>query len=667
MSTTTNTFDRFDSDINAANKALGKTLTLPNRSWPKAKASEVLAPREATFLPQTQRGISLKSIGGGTDTSFDNNNLYGFAIFDFTGGWDSGWNVVNVKTAFRDNFNVVGILTGGDDIANTVSYFFNINPKSISLSEPNAVHIVPTQNNGFYIESQGTIMRSLSISGTTGFRPNIQNIPTNSTTKEAKFVEGEEDTGFVNHIKLRNLFRNYSNMKKNAFKSHNAQMIWYNGRDQEAWFCEPESFSAMRDASSPFTTRYEISVRLLSKVAFSAVSVKLSPMTLGNQFYLESARLAAVLLSRDNLEQTMGSGVAGFAKGVNAVKDFADNVSDTIDKGNKLAQQAVAVGGAAVGTFIVMGAVIAAGAKSIAFSVKGASDSISNAMHSGATDPPGKFWNNIALDFQSTAIQLNRSYNALMWKTVEDASDSPMSNIREDNAYYSNYGGATNYKPEGEYAYMEATVPKNNNSAEMIIGNNNQNPASAPLFYAANKARYPYIKNIPANNTLTPGDKVYIPIPAGGVPENIETKIFPLTITLPFYQELLGRDIKIQSIETGSGQKSFNFAINDDGDLATIESDKNMTQAIYIKLNTERGELFSHPGFGLIDVVGMKSTLNLSFATNLAINDSLLSDGRIESISDLAIQIAGDVMSVKLNAHLIGNNSIVPVGFAKGG
>ena len=72
-----------------------------------------------------------------------------------------------------------------------------------------------------------------------------------------------------------------------------------------------------------------------------------------------------------------------------------------------------------------------------------------------------------------------------------------------------------------------------------------------------------------------------------------------------------------------------------------------------------------HPWFGLIDVVGMKSNLNLSFATNLAINDTMLSDGRIESISGLTIAATGDQMDVKLNAHIIGN-SLVPVAFGLG-
>ena len=117
---------------------------------------------------------------------------------------------------------------------------------------------------------------------------------------------------------------------------------------------------------------------------------------------------------------------------------------------------------------------------------------------------------------------------------------------------------------------------------------------------------------------------------------------------------------------TGSGQKKFDFAISDTGDLDLVESTENMIQAIYIKLNIERGELDLHPWFGLIDVIGMKSTLNLSFAANLAINDTMLSDGRIESISGLTIATTGDQMNVQLNAHIIGNNSVVPVAFGLG-
>ena len=117
----------------------------------------------------------------------------------FTGSIGSGWDVVNIKNVLKPP--VTATLSGGDDVGNVSSYFFNVNPKSISVSEPNAVHIVPTQNNGFYIESQGIVLRKLSISGTTGFRPSATKLSKDNRLP----ANADEPTGFFESYQTKEL------------------------------------------------------------------------------------------------------------------------------------------------------------------------------------------------------------------------------------------------------------------------------------------------------------------------------------------------------------------------------------------------------------------------------------------------------------------------------
>ena len=654
------TLGEWNNTLESGLKTMGRGLDPRGLvDWMVPKESEVLKQRDATFLAQTHRTIAVSNIGGGLFPTFDNKNLYGFAMLKFTGGWDSGWNVLDVKSVLKPD--VVGSLTGGDDVANVSSYFFNVNPKSISLSEPNATHIIPTQNNGFYIESQGIVLRRLSISGTTGYRPSATKLAPSDLLPNNL----NEPTGFLNHIKLRNLFRNYSDLKKDPKAAKNVYMVWYNGRTQEAWFCEPESFTSARDASSPFVSRYEIAVTVLHKIAFSAVSTKLSPGLMGKQFWLESLRLGAVLLNRENIPSWMKT-MSNIGK---AVSNTIGTIGKGIDIINQYATSAVNVGGMAVGTFMAVGVPILQSVKDTTFSMKSIVETGANigiSFAGGAESPFVKSWIDIGSDIQSSFISTIRSSNSLLRWGVNERGNRPSTNLARDNSYYADYGGKVNYEYPDDYTYIEGIVPDNIKDVESLLGNYPTNPASKPLFFAVNNLKYPYISNVPTGNTVKPGDKVYIPFPNGSIPANVETILFPLNIKLGLYEELLGRDVKLQSIETGMGQKSFNFAISDNGDLDLIEAKENMVQAIYIKLNVERGELPLHLGFGFIDVIGMKATLNLSFAANLAINDTMLSDGRIESVSELRIQISGDIMSVFLNAHIIGNNKIVPIGFSLG-
>ena len=660
-------FGKFNDSLSKGVKAFGKPLTDSKTKgnifgkYANAITSEdrdVLSKREATFPARSHRDIALKNVGGGAIPEFSNSNLYGFAMMTFTGGWDSGWNVIDVKSVLKPP--VTAAFTGGDEVGNATDYFFNVNPKAIAVSEPNAVHIVPTQNNGFYVESQGTVLRRLSISGTTGFRP------ARSKLNEDQLLPNnpDEPTGYLNHIKLRNLFRNYSQIKKDAKQAKNTYMVWYNGYTQEAWFCEPESFSTSKDASSPFISRYEIGITLLHKVAFSAITTKLSPGNLGQQFWLESIRLASLALNRDN--------IPGWMKTANNVSKEVARTIDIVSEGVKTVESYItnglALGGTALGIIPALAAPIMQSTKNLLFNTKSLVDTSKTIVDSldNTLGDFGGLWEDFGADIQSIATSVIWSTNALILSELYKNGDSIKSNIEEDNKYYRGTGGNIN-PPNDDYIYIESKVPKSINDLDTILGNNGAPPSTKPLLNWANNLKYPYISPIPSSNTLVPGDTIYIPYPNGKkIPDNIETKLFPLNIKLGLNEELLGRDIKLVSMVTGTGQKSFDFGISDTGDLDLVESKDNMIQAIYIKLNVERGELDLHPWFGFIDVIGMKSTLNLSFATNLAINDTMLSDGRIESISGLTIDVTGDTMRIKLKAHIYGQSAAVPVTVSTG-
>ena len=134
----------------------------------------------------------------------------------------------------------------------------------------------------------------------------------------------------------------------------------------------------------------------------------------------------------------------------------------------------------------------------------------------------------------------------------------------------------------------------------------------------------------------------------------------------PLVTEVLGRDLKLSSIEYDQGFEGFVFDLTDTGDIDLVDGRDNIKQAISIKLNVPKGDLPMHPSFGRVDVVGMKATRNLLFASYLAYNDTMLSDGRIESLSDIKMKISGDIMEVSFVAHVIGEVPNVPVGISTG-
>jgi len=655
-------FQKWNTNIKEGNKALGK-LGEGNAPWLSAFKSnkfEIIQQREATFLPTHAHENAVKSFRGGTEPTFSNENLYGFSIFQYTGSFGNGWNEVGVESVL--GHNVLGSLTGGDDIANIGSYFFNVNPKAIALSEPFTTQITPTQNAGYYIESQGIVLRSLTISGTTGYRPNIATIKTEEGTKIAPLDQnGTEATGYINHIRLRNLFRNYSDIKKDQSQTHRTYLVWYNGYTQEAWFCEPQAFLSSRDASSPFTTNYEISAVLLKKVSFSAISSSLAPFSFDRQFLLESMRLGGNVLQRDNLPGWLQS----VANHSNDFLDVLFNVGTTIETANDLAHQAVLRDSGAVGTFAYLGTAVVTQLARVAFNFSQTLDLVTDQVELVTGNKPefAEAFTEFGGNFQNIVTKTIRAY-AQAVRISLDNGQSAGDLLQKDNEHYN---GATGDLPAGDnFSFTSVTVPSVHNGINDFLKKNGVPLGWKNVFFKINGLGFPYFSNVPGPSVAAPGDTVLIPVAKKSLPNNVETILTPFNTSLPLWEEVLGRDIKISMTQYTTGYAEFNLPISDTGDLETIAGKENIKQAIAIKLNVPRGNLPMHPSFGVVDVVGMKGTTNLTFAAYLAFNDTMLSDGRVESISGMSIRLEGDIMHVYMKAHIIGQLPAVPVGFSLG-
>jgi len=641
--------------------------------------SYIYEKRSATRIFDDHQAIAVANIGGGESPGFAiNDNLYGFSIFQYKSGFGTGWNVANAESLL--GFDLTGALTGGDQLANTGSYFFNLHPSAMTLSEPFATHIIPTQGSGIYTESQGIVLRTLTISGTTGYRPAMGRVRTNEKNNVIQHTT-HEPTGYLNFLKLRNVFRNYSDLKKNPRQTHKFYMIWYNGKEQEAWFFEPTAFALNRDSSSPFTYRYEINGTLTQKVFFSSIVSKVTGGFSGLHFYLDSMRKAQSILT---------GGVLG---GLLSHKDLGDAGNlDTwvslINQSHGLYEDTVNqlhnwVGGldalVAIPSLVITGA--ASAANSFLRTSKKVEDELANisaAIHPGDLyDAAVDLWSekiSFFEDFQKKVLR--DSLEAL--KILSTSEGVPKSAVSAANANKkssttpSSFSGDTSSSgqlPE-DVSWELAHIPDDKNLEFYSFLDISGIPRSlGPAVINYNDLVYPYIASHPTkrqslSGIKSPGDFLYLPKEAKPIPTNLYTLLpYSLKPGANVYEETLGRDIKLNKISSGLGTPTFSFAISPTGDLDVIKGKQNMKQAIELKLHTTRGDLPLHPGYGFVPVIGTKGTRNLNFNLYLSLNDTMLSDGRIEDLSNVKIQIKGDQTNVSFRANIIGSIPYVPVTF----
>lgn len=633
------------------------------------KPSDIFVDRTATRIFREHQKIGITNVRGASLPGFnEDENLYGFSLFQFSPGFLGGWSTPDITSAL--GFDLSNSMTGGDEISNVSSYFFNLHPNGITVSEPFATHLVPTQGAGIYAESQGAILRSLSISGTTGFRPSISGLISSDPDNVINHVVGE-NTGFLNFMKLRNVFRNYSDLKKQASQSHKTHLIWYNGKEMEAWFFEPTEFNTTRDASSPFLYRYEIRGTLVQKVYFSSIVSKLSPRFGSLHFYLDMLRTTQSMMKRSVFfteTLSFGSGPDNIVnKFVSTIKEFNAYVADTK---NGIFNFVKGVGGVASLPITTVSSAVTA-AQSVIRSGKQISDALQNsiAVTDGDKDRLQKMFYDDLFNIENVARNAIRDGQEAL-KLIQKNSKSSAETALADNARYDSAGSSQQALNLKDHDLKSFVIPKGEKDLKSfcrrVLGNLNH----WEVIKKINKLHDPYISEFPSQKTSGAslkgaGDVILLPVPSKYISPNINTLMPYSTTGLSFFEETMGRDLKLIKTTPISGFSQFNLSVNPNGDLDLVEGSSNIVQAIDIKLNTTRGDLPLHPSFGMIPVIGSKG--NSKFNLYLSLNDTMLSDGRIEDLSDMSIGILGDTVNVKFKANLIGQLPYVPVDVAVAG
>lgn len=192
-------------------------------------------------------------------------------------------------------------------------------PQSIEQGEEAAVTITPTQNAGKFIENHGSVIKDISISGTTGWLPranfrNDQDSGVRDHAGQSGLSKKDIETalsyasGYAVFHKLRSLFREYWDIhQNNPDKSvrDGTTLTFVNTKDDEYWIVEPLSFRTHRSSKSPMGYIYSIQMRTIAKGT--------SPIDLEPTFYAEEKPADATVAES---HADMKDNVAAVSEGV---------------------------------------------------------------------------------------------------------------------------------------------------------------------------------------------------------------------------------------------------------------------------------------------------------------------------------------------------------------
>ena len=580
------------------------------------------------------------------------------------------WNRKTNKTLDKRGLNPADSTAGP-------AYYFSMAPKVHEMSDPFATTITPTQSGGKFVESHGSILKKIRISGTTGIRPNraagtFADIPLVGSALDQLNAEFDtltvrrdkwkdtppsEATGFDDFIFLRNIFRYYSDVRENNTPSNHIVMVWYNAKEGDSWIVEPSEFKQSRNASSPLT--YEYNIQFTTLAPFDTVlTTEEDPMervlavrkVLSRvQEYNNSLRRSFLIVSTQ-IRRLEGLGVfaetqlldpiINVTRGLGVIRATASNF------GSKLRHNALVL-----------------------------SQELDNAI-ALLTGTPG-------VEAQDALVRTLRRTQITTARILAEPG------VRESvgTASVSRQGRYTDaYVTGGDSAVRTRRAPDTGGSSIFIgstaitdlVGQDFVNvgediravagrllgdKGSWHILVAVNGLSAPYISPAGGTGVLKPGDTILFPSDEAGV--DIST-INPVntsdsessgkdTNTLGPAQQAYGRDIRLSStLQASSGIDLADLNINNDGDISTIVGIPNVEQALIIKFSTEKGELPAHPGFGASFPIGSKASVSSINDFRIHTNATLTSDTRVQAIKNINFITVGDVLVVNATLLLTG-------------
>lgn len=537
------------------------------------------------------------------------------------------------------------------DIAGSVEYVFSVNPKVIEMDEPSAVTITPTQDGSNFIEHQGGIYKTISISGTTGLRPNNTGVV---------FKDGEQ-TGMHEFMNLRNIIRNYQDVKKDPALSAKFEMVWQNGKEGEFWVVEPLSFKTKRDAANNRVTfDYDLQLRTLRKIEFkhwqrpsetdthkelnsiarfnarmaensrnlsgalNTLNTNLNKVTIATQKTLTSiiSNGTDVLTAVSNVI-TSGSRVFSIPRNTlwqlaNSARAFFQSMQDLNGELNAYRQLGIVTSGIVVGHSAKM----LANTYTSLFCEESLFKEVDTTVLSRRIEP----YRNPVLNNKIG----NATKNNLEVANIVPSSSKSVSVVMDHDNIYS-----LAYRLLGDSGRWK----------ELVLVNNLKPPYVDPTGDGKTVLR-------PMSPILYPSSAV-----------STTTAIAPdLTIQDPLVSRL-GRDIRVTSNTALGGTVLYDLSVSNSGDLDITEGVPNLEQSIELRFATEQGSLPLHPTYGIAASIGSKATVRTIVGQQLNIRSSLLSDARISSIDSLNINLEGNVLSVKSKISVADVNQSVSVNF----
>lgn len=602
------------------------------------------------------------------------------------------------------------------------AFVLQLPPQSIEQDEIFAVEVNATFR-GVVVEHQGSTLKDIKISGTTGISP--KRTSGGVASKDGKPVLGSGRSGYEEFNELRSYFRAYVEQKRVEQRDPSKgelRLVFDNFKDVESLFVEPQRFTMHRDSSSPMTYKYDIQLKGIGKAN--------APKELEKKFFGNLAdNITTVIDTLQTAQQFIQAGtgllkgiesgigalilnplnsivgiVNSLATGINTVRNFgagfAASLSLVEGSFNKsLKSLNAAISGRNPGdprVYSVIGNTKASNATSTNpadnsafntrplklsdFGVTRASlrDLSANvaAVRDNLIQSAGinlSTYNGQIGAVQTTAVPL-RDPTILELQTIHGLMlmQRALSMLQSDAEQFAETvsdkigqvaglsSGVITIPVPGSYRVVKVL---GNDNIQLIASRELGSPDRYKDIVVLNNLVPPYIATTSSPGVLQPGDSIFIPLSNPALDTgNRRGDTYPVTATLTEAEKALGVDLQL-----GPGN---DLKLDSTGGLNLVVGMKNFSQAMALATNVEKGSLQRHQGYGVNAAIGDKMTTSRIAYVRGEIIQSVLSDPRTLAVPfvDADLNQGGDTLNLTVVILPKNHDQVLPLPvFVNGG
>lgn len=545
-----------------------------------------------------------------------------------------------------------------------------INPERYEKTHPFAIDVTPTQEGGIFVERQGVVISTITLEGTTGFKPRFNPDETGPNGTALPL------SGHAHFKRLQDLcFKEHSKRVKDPERAAHVVMTFHAFKDDEHYIVEPEEFSLSREKGERVLYRYRIRLKVLGEV--KDVSRPISedqPVidSIAQPTKQLSVAIAQALASLDDtfgitskINATVSAVTGGYATALDVGSQVNTEVTQIMGAASEYARatkRTIAIPFAAIATArnrIDQLTTILRQSASIPLDVIQLYQNIEDSLDVIATYPElfVESFDDAAEELlrlsQGPALSSTSDLEAAQGSEITQTEQLRSSALRPGDLRRVQSGIFQRRRTFPRYEGFREVIIYVHDTLETIAARELNNARRWIDLALANELTAPYISDEGLPGTKRPGDTILIPTEKrGGDPEQIRSK-GDGELRASQLEVILGRDLQLEFGADGKADLVVDTTLGSE-DFKTVAAVDNLSQAMVFILSIERGTDVLYQQIGYERIIGRRGTYERLINAQLSVLEAVQQDPRIVSTSGVKFNqnATGDALEIELNANI---------------